>query len=312
MAEPVLNERQFPNEIFSLIIGKLDDDKIALRNTALVCRDFAQISRSLIFREIDLRTIVVYGREQPRKRKEDLFSELLHDPRSVHIGEFVRTLHAVGSGDPTLLDFILENLPSLINFRIPSPTTSMFQVIQTHLGNRLIDLCIERVSFGIEPETFQPFRDMLESMECLKILTLIRLTSLSDLIPDRPFMLPRSLETLRLRYIRVGVWNGICSGMEVSFRPPSLKTLIIDDGDAAVVDRSFWESVGLDMQVVWEVHHNIINVADGRGKLLQRILHHVLFTDNLTRYLGNDETEKAFDLQHSDDWRNQGSLEHPM
>ncbi|KAF5379318.1 hypothetical protein D9757_007682 [Collybiopsis confluens] len=94
------------------------------------------------------------------------------------------------------------------------------------------------------------FQDMLESLTGLKILSLLDVDSAAL---EQKIILPRSLEVLSLADIGEHICHAIGSGMEASTKPSSLKTIIMDYGDAAAVSRSFWEAVGSETQVVLEL-----------------------------------------------------------
>ncbi|KAJ3782508.1 hypothetical protein GGU10DRAFT_378504 [Lentinula aff. detonsa] len=133
-------QRRFPNEISDLIVGYLVDDLPSLRNVALLCHDFANLARSHIFGQVDLKDVsngTGYFQSKSRSsghRRDDYlplmyrFAALLNHPQTAFLGRFVRRLNF----DPCLgplrnveqaeLDLIIssifQQLPLLIELSV--------------------------------------------------------------------------------------------------------------------------------------------------------------------------------------------------
>lgn len=272
-----LDERRFPNEIFALILGTLDHhhEMSSLRNAALVCREFAQISRPLIFREVNLewKEVVTSG-ERIRTTTIDLIADLLRDPRSAHLGSFIQALRAEGGAhDVAPLEFILNKLPSLLCLHVYVPVSETFQIIQARLGEKLTILQIGSVLLE-NSEEVQIFQNMLDSLKGLQVLTLI---SVETEIPNQQIILPKLLEVLCLGYVDGGSWHAIRSGLETSNRS-SLKTIVLDCESAVSADRDFWEAIGSKTLVVVDVFYmNTLGILDtyeltDPGKVWRKII----------------------------------------
>ncbi|KAF5379306.1 hypothetical protein D9757_007669 [Collybiopsis confluens] len=248
MAGHALRTRRLPNEMFYIIIGNLGDDRdiTSLRNTSLVCHDFARTSRAQIYREINLEEDLYVA---STLHAFDRFCDLLREPQTAYIGRYVQILHTGGSiDDSSSLDFILRNLPSLKSFKIKEPTPRDFQVMQSRLGEKTASLRVEFVTL-YDSESFQIFRTMIESLKGLKILTLVNILTLNS---HPKTILPRSLEVLSLSCM-----GGDLAGLiafEATTRNLSLKTLTVRYADATYTSSLFWETFGSEtMEVALDV-----------------------------------------------------------
>ncbi|KAJ4487718.1 hypothetical protein J3R30DRAFT_838486 [Lentinula aciculospora] len=86
-----------PNEISALIIKNIAHDLPSLRNTALVCKDFATLAQHHIFQKIDIHLSspddLEYERviDEPSSPNGRLVG-LLRDPKSMHLGNLIRCI----------------------------------------------------------------------------------------------------------------------------------------------------------------------------------------------------------------------------
>ncbi|KIK50453.1 hypothetical protein GYMLUDRAFT_460038 [Collybiopsis luxurians FD-317 M1] len=252
-------ERRFSNEIFVLIMENLAEDVVSLRNTSIVCRDLASLSQSFIFRTIDLVL---------PSSKGDRFLSLLRDPQTVSLGKLVQklTLYAPSDAqDIATTSFILQNLTSLVSFRMICPhyVELYWTVIGAHLGAKLQELQLSRVMLRTR-QASELFQNMLYSLKSLKYLAL---TGVEILDTEWTLFLPSSLEILALAYISEATFNIIGHGMKASPNPPALQTFFIDDKTcvgAAGNCEAFWKALNSDTQIILDV--GFCAVYDGLGK----------------------------------------------
>ncbi|KAE9397416.1 hypothetical protein BT96DRAFT_921493 [Gymnopus androsaceus JB14] len=244
------HERRFPNEIFTLIIEHLHFDPSSLRNTALVCKDFAILSQQQMFRTVDL-TPAKY--DTPCSYFTTFlvapFARLLRDPKTAALTRFVRTvrLEVFDSSEMDDILFIFRSLPSvpeLIYEGIPYP--QYIQAIGMNMGETLEALWIAK--WEVEREDWQSFQYMLASLTVLKLLSLPR-----DCFEDEPLILPSSLRTL---YVG-GNASAVKQGLGILY-PPMLSTVFL--GFQSKYDASGNKLLRMlrpDTRVV-------LNVGDGR------------------------------------------------
>ncbi|KIK59572.1 hypothetical protein GYMLUDRAFT_671310 [Collybiopsis luxurians FD-317 M1] len=191
----LLDDRQFPDGICELVISGLSDDFDSLKNAALVCKDFAAMTRPHIFHTLTVRNRMLGSSFLPSPLLFRIHA-LLRDPKTVHFGKFVKTVDFDSSQfvdeHVSAMLFILQNVPTVSEIRMDLPRPEFSQAIGMNLADKLNELWIQSVYFT-QPGSFQSFQRMLLSLTRLKFFafTSWSLTS-SDPIQDmnRALILP--------------------------------------------------------------------------------------------------------------------------
>ncbi|KAF5379298.1 hypothetical protein D9757_007643 [Collybiopsis confluens] len=240
-------ERIFPNEIFCLIVEILADDVPSLQNISLVCKELLQLSRPLIFCDIDLaeRFLVPLSRVNP-------FLHLIRDPQSEYLRDYVQRLSinpAMFGRHSAKFNFIFQNLPSLDSLRLMSLDHAVFPIVQAHLTEKLIELRISESIFS-DPEYVEPFQHLLTSFTRLRYLALDDLDMVIG--HEQEIILPCTLEVLSLSYLETELLRAIALGMKTSW-PPSLKSVIITYSSFTKIGRIFWEAINSNTQLVLDI-----------------------------------------------------------
>ncbi|KAF5392732.1 hypothetical protein D9757_000960 [Collybiopsis confluens] len=245
------SERIFPNELFALIVGNLMDDRSSLRNLALVCKDFAQMSQSILFRAINLDGLSIWGHSYPAglRYQHHLKSFL----RTSSILRFVQQLDVFpnkffNAGDAAR---ILGDMTSLTAFTLISPKLGHIHAIGSSLPSTLKILCINRLD-AADVGAFASTLLLLKSLEALAMTSIcVRLTEKLDIV------FPRSLKTAFFRTVSSDLLQAIGSGLKSS-PLPSLRSIVLDDIFSAnsqvpaVLDCSrLWHGLGTDTQIVF-------------------------------------------------------------
>ncbi|KAF9069418.1 hypothetical protein BDP27DRAFT_726533 [Rhodocollybia butyracea] len=265
------SERWFSNEISMIIIEYLGDDWASLRNTALVCKDFAALSQALIFQTLQLGT---KGRLQspPAPKK---FAALLHEPQTAFLGKFVRRLdldpYDLGRTQFPTTEFIFRNLPSLTEVRIENGRVEHFQAIGMHLGAQLRRLQITTVLLRLTVQV-RMFQKMLDSLSVLKTL-ILNFWSVEDFSDDTtPLVLPSSLNTaVIIAPMDEYSLRAISLGLQICY-PPTLHTIFVDFRKDRRGQSVLWEAIRLDTMIILDLGVGSTGEADKENALIRRII----------------------------------------
>ncbi|KAJ3742675.1 hypothetical protein DFH05DRAFT_1527263 [Lentinula detonsa] len=184
---------RFPNEISDLIVGYLVDDLPSLRNVALLCHDFANLARSHIFGQVDLKDVSNGTGYFPSKsrssghRRDDYlplmyrFAALLNDPKTAFLGRFVRRLNFDPCSGPLrnveqaeldlIISSVFQQLPLLIELSVNRGRLVHLAAAQMYLSQQLKVLTIGHMVFH-DHNGFEQLQDLLTSLTNLTFLTI--------------------------------------------------------------------------------------------------------------------------------------------
>ncbi|KIK59616.1 hypothetical protein GYMLUDRAFT_245284 [Collybiopsis luxurians FD-317 M1] len=238
--------RRFPNEIFTLIVDGLTDNLPALRNTSLVCKDFAALAQPWIFRIIRLEA----GQSRVPVEHLPLVRQLgpfLQNPKLV---QFVERLHFSSYMQETDrnedLAHILESMPSLIALYICFPSSRHFQAIEiSPLHGALKELYIDMTD-PLRPTDWASFENMLASLTTLEVLAIHALNTLSE--GPRKVILPRTLKIAAFINTSSGFGRAVALGLESSY-PSSLRTIFLK-AHYYESHSELWRGLDIDTQIV--------------------------------------------------------------
>ncbi|KIK59486.1 hypothetical protein GYMLUDRAFT_245172 [Collybiopsis luxurians FD-317 M1] len=248
------NHRRIPNEISSIIIENLADNFTALRNLALVCKDFAALAQSHIFREIDLAinpSKETAFRSYPRVRR---LASLLE---SSEIHQFVQRLKLSSDGisldELGVMAHILHLLTSLTSLTMRRPESRLFVEIETSsLGGTLKWL---RVDSSIRCNwNLASFQRMLMSLSCLEVLAMC---GSPEFLEPGAFLLPSSLRMASFTVIRANLLCAIGRGLKI-VPLPFLRTLVLDPlfADQDQGGHVDWNGLRTGTRVFYKLHIN--------------------------------------------------------
>ncbi|KIK59485.1 hypothetical protein GYMLUDRAFT_668928 [Collybiopsis luxurians FD-317 M1] len=247
------NHRRIPNEISSMIIDNLADNFPALRNLALVCKDFAALAQPHIFRYIDLandpseNTVVGPVCSYPRVRRLESLLE------SSKIHQFVQRLDLssdrISSDELEVMTRILHLLTSLTRISMRDPESRLFMEIEnSSLVGTLKRLRIDssfRYNWNVAS-----FQRILISLSCLEVLAIC---GSPEFLEPGAFSLPSSLRMASFTGIRADWLCAIGEGLKI-VPLPFLHTLVLDPLFADRESDIGWDGLRIGTHIVYRLH----------------------------------------------------------
>ncbi|KAF5389850.1 hypothetical protein D9757_003613 [Collybiopsis confluens] len=245
----------FPNEIFSIIIEDISNDRSSLRNAALVSNNFAAMAQRHIFQNAFLMWDNPAIKHIRGEGSSIVFNiePFLKTPR---ILRFVQHLYVSGRhhyfDDTEKAGSILTHMTALNALTIYSPTLCHIQaMVLSSLPSRLRVLHIG----GFSAPELKLFRQMLQSLQVLEVLAM---TGISCNVEEcTTLVLPRTLRAAFFKLIqtnlleRLGMDMEMCHAGRYCGPPPSLRTVVLRRIAPNDCSR-FWRALGNDTQIVFD------------------------------------------------------------